>query len=309
MVGEFRGKPFERPRNEKVSRGQWLTLICLAVSSPLVNPSFHSIPFLSFLRCNHSRQESEGGVFCPKFMDCSLLVLSTLLQHFDPFHPSNPIFRCPLRKMSQASPPVAPSAPPAVEEEIKSSDPIQTPAVAAVNAEPEGSVQEVPQQSPQQLPARTDTATFMGRLTQRQLTDLKRAFDRFDTDKSGSIDAAELAFILKALGQTPTQGELLDMLNEVDQDGNGTIEFDEFCRMMVQRGPSAGVDKEDTLEAFRVFDSGRSSVSASLLLPLPVVFIFLLFSVLSICNNDHGRCRGQWKDPCDRASEGAHQPG
>lgn len=37
---------------------------------------------------------------------------------------------------------------------------------------------------------------------------------------------------MRSLGQNPTEGELLDMVNEVDVDGSGTIDFAEFCQMM-----------------------------------------------------------------------------
>jgi calmodulin len=37
---------------------------------------------------------------------------------------------------------------------------------------------------------------------------------------------------MRALGQNPTEQELLDMVNEVDIDGSGTIDFSEFCQMM-----------------------------------------------------------------------------
>ena len=39
---------------------------------------------------------------------------------------------------------------------------------------------------------------------------------------------------MKTLGQDPTAGfmELQDLINEVDMDGNGTIEFEEFCKLM-----------------------------------------------------------------------------
>lgn len=44
--------------------------------------------------------------------------------------------------------------------------------------------------------------------------------------------------------------ELRDMVNEVDQDGNGTIEFNEFLQMMSKK--MKGADGEDELrEAFR----------------------------------------------------------
>lgn len=44
--------------------------------------------------------------------------------------------------------------------------------------------------------------------------------------------------------------ELRDMVNEVDQDGNGTIEFNEFLQMMSKK--MKGADNEEELrEAFR----------------------------------------------------------
>lgn len=49
---------------------------------------------------------------------------------------------------------------------------------------------------------------------------------------------------------TFSETELRDMVNEVDQDGNGTIEFNEFLQMMSKK--MKGADGEDELkEAFR----------------------------------------------------------
>uniref|UniRef100_A0A0M3JM47 Calmodulin-like protein 3 (inferred by orthology to a human protein) n=1 Tax=Anisakis simplex TaxID=6269 RepID=A0A0M3JM47_ANISI len=41
-----------------------------------------------------------------------------------------------------------------------------------------------------------------------------------------------LGVAMRTLGQNPTEQELLDMINEVDFDGSGSIEFPEFCQMM-----------------------------------------------------------------------------
>jgi Ca2+-binding EF-hand superfamily protein len=37
------------------------------------------------------------------------------------------------------------------------------------------------------------------------------------------------------LDQNPTEEELQDMINEVDADGNGTIEFAEFLNLMAKK--------------------------------------------------------------------------
>ena len=42
----------------------------------------------------------------------------------------------------------------------------------------------------------------------------------------------ELSTVMRSLGQNPTDAEVQDMINEVDVDGSGAIEFPEFCVRM-----------------------------------------------------------------------------
>lgn len=44
----------------------------------------------------------------------------------------------------------------------------------------------------------------------------------------------ELGTVMRSLGQNPTEAELQDMINEVDADGNGTIDFPEFLSLMAR---------------------------------------------------------------------------
>merc|ERR1711936_995988 len=86
--------------------------------------------------------------------------------------------------------------------------------------------------------------------------EFKEAFDEFDTDKSGTISPEELLGVLRAMGQNPTEDELLNLVLEVDIDGNGTIEFDEFLSMMKKK--ASEVDEEaDLREAFKIFDRDK----------------------------------------------------
>ncbi len=43
------------------------------------------------------------------------------------------------------------------------------------------------------------------------------------------VSLQELSTVMRSLGQNPTDAEVQDMINEVDVDGSGAIEFPEFC--------------------------------------------------------------------------------
>ena len=49
---------------------------------------------------------------------------------------------------------------------------------------------------------------------------------------------------MRSLGQNPTDAEVQDMINEVDVDGSGAMEFPEFCVMMVKKMARAETENE-----------------------------------------------------------------
>ena len=50
-------------------------------------------------------------------------------------------------------------------------------------------------------------------------SEVREAFELFDKDHSGFINSKELGMVMRSLGQNPTEQELMDMINEVDEDG------------------------------------------------------------------------------------------
>merc|ERR1711998_563270 len=71
-----------------------------------------------------------------------------------------------------------------------------------------------------------------GQLYEEQLDEIREAFSLFDSDASGAIDVRELKAAMRALGFEIKNEELKKMVSDIDNDGNGTIEFQEFLGMM-----------------------------------------------------------------------------
>ncbi|CAI2376087.1 unnamed protein product [Moneuplotes crassus] len=92
------------------------------------------------------------------------------------------------------------------------------------------------------------------RLTSEQVREIKEAFRLFDRDNSNSIDVAELRDAMKALGIPMTRSELRQMMKEVDTDGSGNIDFEEFKTLMTKK-MSERNPIEELRKSFRLYDS------------------------------------------------------
>ncbi len=54
-------------------------------------------------------------------------------------------------------------------------------------------------------------------LTEEQKQEIREAFDLFDTDGSGTIDAKELKVAMRALGFEPKKEEIKKMISDIDK--------------------------------------------------------------------------------------------
>ena len=104
----------------------------------------------------------------------------------------------------------------------------------------------------------------MSELTEEEFQELKDAFELYENNSAdGKVDSQELSKLLRSLGQNPSEDELDKMIKELHIDGQGTLEFPDFLKMMSKRMKDKDSDQE-LREAFRVFDEeGTGFVSAS----------------------------------------------
>ena len=67
---------------------------------------------------------------------------------------------------------------------------------------------------------------------------------------------------MRSLGQNPTAREIREMIFSVDDNGNGTIDFEEFLQLMKSRGLGYHDPEKELRDAFKVFDKdGSGSIS------------------------------------------------
>ncbi len=94
-------------------------------------------------------------------------------------------------------------------------------------------------------------------LTDDQKSEIREAFDLFDTDGSGTIDIKELKVAMRALGFETSKEELRKLVSQVDKDGSGAVDFKEFLQMMTSKMADRD-SREEMVKAFRLFDDDET---------------------------------------------------
>ncbi|KAI3818586.1 hypothetical protein L1987_12398 [Smallanthus sonchifolius] len=120
---------------------------------------------------------------------------------------------------------------------------------------------------------------------------LKQVFNFFDIDGDGKISQVELTNVLLTLGQEKSKAtvEAQGILKEVDFNGDGFIDLDEFMTIMDGSKPGFASSKEDNGDddlrnAFMVFDSDKNGLIS------PKELQRVLMS-LGCSNSKIGQCR------------------
>merc|ERR1712096_187537 len=94
-------------------------------------------------------------------------------------------------------------------------------------------------------------------LSEDEIEEIKEAFDLFDTDGSGTIDPKELKAAMQSLGFEAKNQTIYQMISDLDKDGSGAIDFDEFLDMKTARMSDKDT-REDINKVFRLFDDDKT---------------------------------------------------
>ena len=81
----------------------------------------------------------------------------------------------------------------------------------------------------------------------------KKIFEMYDSNKDGNVNSLELANILKAIDINASDEEIKDIIAEMDLEGNGEINFENFVSIVKRREKDVD-NEEEVLNAFKLFD-------------------------------------------------------
>ena len=92
-----------------------------------------------------------------------------------------------------------------------------------------------------------------------KMTIIKEAFELIDKNADGIITSDELMKFFETLGEKLNKGEIQDMINEVDLEGNGSITFEGFKQLMDRKLRDDEIE-EEIIETFKKFDQDNNGL-------------------------------------------------
>ena len=85
------------------------------------------------------------------------------------------------------------------------------------------------------------------------------AFERFDKDYDGFISIDDFAEIMKKVGKNINQGEMQDLVGEINPNENGMVDLKEYVSIMQRRKRDKDCD-EDLLTIFKIIDKDENDL-------------------------------------------------
>lgn len=94
-------------------------------------------------------------------------------------------------------------------------------------------------------------------LTEEEVTEIKEAFDLFDPEGRGTVNPRDLKSALDSLGVEAKNQTIYQMISDLDADGPGNINFEDFLHLMTSR--VSDKDSRDNIrKVFNLFDEEKA---------------------------------------------------
>ncbi|CAE8629155.1 unnamed protein product [Polarella glacialis] len=100
----------------------------------------------------------------------------------------------------------------------------------------------------------TEYLRFMSSYAQYERDEVRKVFEQYDEDRSGSLTTEELEEVLKSFGVTPFRATIAYAISIVDEDESGTIDFKEFIHLLTVYRQTEGFTKNEVTKLYYVFD-------------------------------------------------------
>ena len=94
-------------------------------------------------------------------------------------------------------------------------------------------------------------------LSEQDLAAFREVFDLVDKDGSGAIDAREVSELMSLIGMKTSPEEVDLLVSEIDADGNGEVDFEEFLLVVAGGDKDHGFTRRQLVQSFAMFADKR----------------------------------------------------
>jgi len=97
-------------------------------------------------------------------------------------------------------------------------------------------------------------------ISEGEYADIKESFEHFDKDKDGKLNALDFFGVLKFLGEEATEDSAKKLLESLDTNNDGLLEFDEYKGYIISKKSDKDT-LENYAEAFSIIAGGKEFVT------------------------------------------------